>query len=112
MVTPNLDRDVPYNNVKSVDMDTVWYDNMSTSYANAYVTGAHYERYLSTESDSDFGIDSNYYKNIQKVKNIITRYGGFSLSFQSTNLNESTNAFYSDYMPKKCGHAVVCCWMG
>lgn len=107
-LSPNLDRDVPYNNVKSVDMDTVWYDNMSTSYANAYVTGAHYERYLSTESDSDFGIDSNYYKNIQKVKNIITRYGGFSLSFQSTNLNESTNAFYSDYMPKKCGHAVVC----
>ncbi len=109
-ISPNLESDIPYNEYAPYLNDAMC-QKMNTSYANAYVTGVHYEKYLRSSNDTGYDENSNYYKNIQRIKNAIVEYGGMAMDFNSNQgdyLNWNTGAFFNKEYNLENAHEVVC----
>lgn len=97
-VSPSFEKDMPYitseNDEDSFDFD----EDITKSYANAYVSGAHFEQYDRNDLKSS----------LCKIKNLITNYGGVYMSLQTEFSNYNRDSYYANKLIKNCGHAVVC----
>lgn len=97
-VAPSFEKDMPYITRKN-DEDSMNFDeDIECSFGNAYVSGAHFEKYDKNDLETS----------INKIKNLITRYGGVYMEVQLLYSNFNCDAYYSNKFINGNGHAVVC----